>query len=65
MSKIDNTNMEPAIRALDDAELDIVSGGLGFWDDGGCTPHWTGHGWYNPQLPQPTISPFSQKIIAA
>ena len=51
MSKIENTTPETAMRTLDDAELDLVSGGI--WDDGGCTPHWTGHGLYLPQPMQP------------
>lgn len=63
MGKIDSANSEPAIRTLDDAELDMVSGGLGFWDDGGCTPHWTKGGLYLPQPIKPFGDVFKQSTL--
>jgi hypothetical protein len=58
MSKSVKAEANQEIRALEAHEVDNVSGGAGFWDDGGCTTQaWFGwkSGMPTPAAPSPFL----------
>lgn len=54
-------NREPQIRALDDGELDAVTGG--YMSDGGCIQYPTILNPWLPQAPKPFVDVFAKHTL--